>query len=91
MTFWFIDIRGNGLFDRVFTWPAGVINRHSTVFANICEISQPQGEPLDFPFQGSATMQIYNIVPRDDGSVSIRIGVDWDSDLNVRLRFGVET
>ena len=91
MTFWFIDIRGHGVFDRVFTWPAGVINRHTTVFTNICEISQPQGEPLDFPFQGSATMQIHNTVPRDDGSVSIRIGVDWDSDLNVRLRFGVET
>jgi len=91
MIFGFSDIRGHGVFDRVFTAPPGLINRHSTIFANICEISQPQGQPLDFPFQGAATMEIYNIVPRDDNSVAVRIGVHWDSDLNVRLRFGIET
>ena len=86
---WKAEVRGHGVMDRVFTFPPGFIDRHKTVLANICEVSQPQGEPLDFPFQGSSTMQIYDVVPLDNGSLSLRLGNDWDSDLNMRIRFVV--
>ncbi len=89
MSLWHVNIVGNGVFDGNFTFPAGVINRHSHVLANICEVSAPQGEPLDFPFQGDATMEIHNIVPKDDGTVSIRFEIDWDSPLNARVQFFV--
>jgi len=89
MSLWHADIRGHGVFDRNFAFPTGVIDRHRHVLASICEVSQPQGEPLDFPFQGSATMEIHNIVPKDDGSVGARLEVDWDSDLNIRVLFAV--
>ena len=89
MSLWHVNVVGNGVFDGTFTFPQGVINRHSHVLANICEVSAPQGEPLDFPFQGNATMEIHNIVPRDDGVVSIRFEIDWDSPLNARVQFFV--
>ncbi len=91
MTFWFADFRGHGTVDVLVNFPPGVINRHTIALVSICEIAQPQGEPLDFPFQGAATMTVHNVVPRDDGKLGVRAGIDWDSDLNCRLQFGVET
>jgi hypothetical protein len=89
MSLWHADFRGHGVFDTNFSFPPGVIHRHQHVLASICEISQPQGEPLDFPFQGAASMWIDSIVPQDDSSVTVRIGVDHDSDLNIRIQFTV--
>jgi len=87
MSLWQTNIRGSGVFDVNFSFPSpGIVDRHSFVLANIVEVSQPQGEPLDFPFQGDATMEIHNIVPKDDGTLSIRFEVDWDSDLNCRVQ-----
>lgn len=76
--------------DVQWTFPPGVINRHSHVLANICEVSQPEGQrELDFPFMGNATMGIHNIVPHDDGTLLIRLEIDWPSPLNVRIQFFV--
>jgi hypothetical protein len=77
------------LHDVSWTFPPGVINRHSFVLANICEVSQPEGQALDFPFMGSATMTIHNIVPHDDGTLLIRLEIDWPSPLDVRIQFFV--
>jgi hypothetical protein len=90
MSTFFFTGRGHGVFDRS-TNSAQLpnINRHSFVLANICEISAPQGESLDFPFQGNATMEVHNIVPLDDGTVHFRLEIDWDSDLNFRLGVAV--
>ena len=85
MSLWTADIHRNGTFDQFINFPSGVINRHSHVLVSICEISQPAGEPLDFPFIGDATMTIHNICPRDDNHLQVRISIDWDSPLNCRL------
>jgi hypothetical protein len=77
--------RNSGLFDVELPFSREEVNRHSVVLANICEVMQPQGQPLDFPFQGDATMQIHNIVPLDDGRVLMRIQIDFDRRLNYRL------
>jgi hypothetical protein len=89
MSNWTATIRRHGTSDVDIIFPRGTIDRHSTVVASICELAQPQGQPLDFPFQGNATMAVCNIVPRDDGIVSVRISIDWDCDLNARLHFVV--
>jgi hypothetical protein len=82
---------GAQMFDVQWTFPPFYITRHSMVLANICEVSQPEGERLDFPFMGSATMTIHNIVPHDDGTVMVRFEVDWPYPLNVRIQFAVFT
>ena len=89
MSLWWLDTRGHGTFNLVVNFGRENINRHSTVLANICEISQPEGQPLDFPFMGAASMLIRNIVPRDDGQVHLRVEIDWGSDLNYRIRFAI--
>lgn len=90
-TIWQIDLFGNGTFVQPISLGTTFINRHSTVLANICELEQPQGEPLDFPFIGAATMRINNIAPLDDGTVLIEEEIDWAWPLNHRLRLAVWT
>jgi hypothetical protein len=76
--------------DVQWTFPPGVINRHSFVLANICEVSRPEGQrDADFPFIGNATMTIHNIVPHDDGTLLIRLEVDWPSPIDIRIQFFV--
>ncbi len=89
MSLWHWDIRGHGTFDALAFFGTNHVNRHTHVLASICENSQPEGEPLDFPFMGAATMRIANIVPRDDGNVDLRIEVGWDNDLNLRILFAI--
>jgi hypothetical protein len=62
------------------------INRHSCLWGTITEVSQPTGEPLDFPFIGAASMAIMNVAPRDDGVVDVWAQINWDSDLNLRIQ-----
>jgi hypothetical protein len=38
-------------------------NRHTFVLASICELGQPEGEPLDFPFLGAATLEFATSCP----------------------------
>jgi hypothetical protein len=75
------------LFDQLIgPFPPGTINRHSHVLVSICEVSQPAGEPLDFPFIGAATMSINNVCPRDDDMLQVRISINWmQNPLNYRL------
>lgn len=86
MSLWTANIRGNGAFNHsIGPFPGGVINRHSHVLVSICEVSQPTGQPLDFPFIGGAKMTIHNICPRDDNQLDVHINVDWESPLNCKL------
>ncbi len=66
-----------------------VIDRHANVQASITEISQPSGEPLDFPFIGAAVMTVHNIAPQDNGTVQMVIDTGWGSPVNIRLSFVV--
>jgi hypothetical protein len=88
----FLNIQGQGLFDVPVPFPPGVVNRNSLVLANICEVQMPPGEftpnqPVGIPFQGDATMTIHNIVPKEDGSVSVRVEISGSDTLNARLQF----
>jgi hypothetical protein len=86
MSLWVVDFPAHGNFICHGRFPPGVIDRHSTILANICEMAAAPGEPLDFPFIGAAGMEIRNIAPRDDNIVDIWIEIDWNTDLNCRLR-----
>ena len=79
-----VDNRGNGDFLHFRVTGLGV-NRHSVVLASICEIAAAPGQPPDFPFVGSATMEVHNIAPQDDGSADVVVAVRWGSPLNFRL------
>ena len=52
-----------------------VINRHSHCIVSICELAQPPGQPLDFPFIGAATMRVHNVAPGDDGVLHVRFEI----------------
>jgi hypothetical protein len=87
-TYW--DGWGSGHFNIAFPFGRGAINRHSRVVASICEIAQPPGGPMDYPFIGGATMRICNIAPQDNGDVLVHIEVEWDSTLNWRVTFFID-
>jgi hypothetical protein len=59
------------------------VNRNSKVFVSICELGVFEG--VLKPFQGSASMEIHNVVPHDDGIVIVRGFIGWDTDVNARL------
>jgi hypothetical protein len=90
MSNWTADLRGvDGIFDININFPPGVIDRHSLVLASLTELSQPQGEPLDFPFKGAAVLTLHNLVPFDDGHVEATIDSGWDSPINIRVHFAI--
>jgi hypothetical protein len=90
MSNWTTDVLGvDGIFDHNVFFPAGIIDRHATVLASACEISQPQGEALDYPFKGLAVFTLHNIVPFDDGHIELTIDTGWDSPVNLRVFFAV--
>jgi len=39
------------------------------------------------PFLGGATMQIFNVVPQADGTITVKFNVDWSDSLNVQFNF----
>lgn len=77
--------RGHGAFRLNVSGFDGKINRHSKLVASICEVTAAPGGPLDYPFMGSAGMEIRNIVPYDNGTVDFWVEVNWGSDLNLRM------
>jgi hypothetical protein len=76
--------RGHGKFIYHVRLPD--IDRHSCIWGTITEITQPPGEPLDFPFIGDASMAILNVAPLDNGVVDVWCQINWDSDLNFRVQ-----
>jgi hypothetical protein len=89
MTVHVVDLKAHGNYILTANLGRQFINRHSTVLANICEISQPVGEELDYPFIGSARMTVCNIAPLDNGTVLVWLNIEWGSNLNVRVRLVV--
>lgn len=76
------DLVVSGKFDTFLKLP-GVVNAWSKVFVSICEVGIVDGQVK--PKLGSADMQIYNVVPQDDGTVKVRGLVNFNQPLNVRL------
>ena len=91
MSLWKVDLLGHeGIFDVNVNFPPGIIERHAVVLASVCELGQPQGEPLDFPFKGAAVFTLHNVVPFDDGHVELTIDTGWNEfPINVRVYFSV--
>ncbi|GGY20299.1 hypothetical protein [Streptomyces djakartensis] len=56
------------------------VNSGSRVFVSICEMLNGR------PFQGAASMEVFNVTPHDNGDLIVRGRIWWDSDLNVQLR-----
>jgi hypothetical protein len=62
------------------------VDRHSGVWATICEVSQPLGEAADFPFIGAAELAVLNVAPLDDGTVLVRVLCNWVEALHVKIQ-----
>jgi hypothetical protein len=76
-------ISAKGEFQRNFGFDDPVIvNAKSQVSVSITEVNQD-----DVPFLAEADMVIWNVVPKDDGTISVRGKVDWHSSLRCRLNF----
>jgi hypothetical protein len=61
----------------------GVGNSRSRVFVSISEIGLFGGQWK--PFMGLASCEVHNVVPHDDGIVTVRGQIGWERDINVRL------
>jgi hypothetical protein len=59
-----------------------IVDAKSQVSVSITEVNQD-----DVPFLAEADMVIWNVVPRGDGTISVRGKVDWGSPLRCRLNF----
>jgi hypothetical protein len=62
------------------------VNRTKGVLATISEVGVGPSGQFDQPFRGSATMDVLNISPQDNGGVLLWVQVNWPSDLNLRLQ-----
>lgn len=72
------DFTGHQGFEQVV--PAPGTGPVSIVLASICELTVPGNTP----FQGSASMEIHNVVP-ENGQVRVRGFIGFDSNVRVRL------
>lgn len=61
------------------------VTRTQGVLATISEVAVGPTGQFDRPFRGSATMEVLNISPQDNGSVLLWMQVNWGSDLNLRV------
>lgn len=82
--FWGMQtIQAQGEFQANFRFDDPVIVRSdSQVSVSITELNQD-----DVPFLAAADMSIWNVVPKDDGTISVRGNIDWPSPLRCRLNF----
>ena len=74
MSNWFCDFPGvEGQFDAQVNFGTSVVNRHSVVKVSAYELEQPEGEALDYPFQGQAIFTVHNVVSLDTGYVNVML------------------
>lgn len=82
-TYWhYYDFDTRGRFKATAFPGRSRVNRDSQVAVSITQL-----DGSDIPFLGSAVMQVYNVVPGDDGKVIVLGDVHWSSSLRVRLNF----
>jgi hypothetical protein len=77
-------VRGHGTF--TFDVRGIRVDRTKGVLATISEVGVGPSGALDRPFRGSATMDVLNISPQDNGNVLLWVQVNWNTDLNLRLQ-----
>jgi len=76
------DFMGKGPSTQTVTFPPGIVNKHSHVLASITELKI---QDKDTPHPGGAVMTVHNIVPHDDGTVSVYVNIEWGDPLLTRL------
>ncbi len=76
------DFLGIGKSTQTVTFPPGIVNKHSHVLASITEL---KSQDKDTPHAGGAYMTVSNIVPHDDGTVSVYVNIEWGNSLLTRL------
>jgi hypothetical protein len=82
--FWgmkFILAQGRFQLNFFFSDPV-IVKANSQVSVSITEVNQN-----NVPFLGNANMGILNVVPQDDGTITVRGNVDWTSQLRCLLNF----
>jgi hypothetical protein len=58
------------------------------VFANSqVSVTMTELDNNGTPFLGAATMQIFNVVPQADGTITVKFNVDWSDFLTVQFNF----
>jgi hypothetical protein len=77
-------VRGHGTF--TFDVRGIGVNRTKGVLATISEVAVGPSGAFDQPFRGSATMDVLNISPQDNGNVLLWVQVNWGADLNLRIQ-----
>jgi hypothetical protein len=81
--FWGIQtLRTRGTSAWNFGFPGALVFADSQVSVTMTEIDNN-----GIPFLGAATMQIYNVVPQQDGTITVKFNVDWSDSLNVQFNF----
>ncbi|MFC0842594.1 hypothetical protein ACFH04_02440 [Streptomyces noboritoensis] len=71
-------LRGQGIFNRDLSQPN--VDANSRVFVSATELNPADNKP----FLGGGRITVHNVVPHDDGSVTIRVEVDAPQELPIR-------
>jgi hypothetical protein len=88
MQTWYFVGRDHGISVKEFRFGGNApVDHRSQVVASICEVGRAPGGELEYPFMGSAAMQVLNVVPEDGGIVRVRFSIDWDHPLDYRMTF----
>ncbi len=77
----FLTANGTQAWNIFFGSPVQVFG-NSQVSVTITEVDRN-----GTPFLGAATMQVYNVIPQDDGTITVKFNVDWGSPLQILLNF----
>jgi hypothetical protein len=78
---------GHGVRD-VQCWAPGEIPITSIILASASEVYWDQGRGIFVPFQGQASIEVLNCVPRPDyayGVFYVRVNILWDRNLLIRV------
>jgi hypothetical protein len=69
--------------------PVGGVDRHSGVFVSVTELSAPPRGLADYPVIGTASLNVRNVAPADDGTVQLWLAIAPPDSvgLHVRLQF----
>lgn len=75
-------LRTHGTGAWVFGFPNATVRADSRVSVSLTEIDS-SGTPI----LGNATTQVMNVVPHDDGTMTVRYHVGWNSNIRVLFNF----
>ncbi|MFE9789698.1 hypothetical protein ACFYO7_30420 [Nocardia salmonicida] len=75
-------LRTHGTGAWVFGFPSAEVRADSQVSVSLTEIDTD-----NTPFLGPATIQVLNVVPHADGTMTVRYHVGWNSNIRVLFNF----